>query len=48
MRAQSGYWQRAFASKTDRDLWLGCSGATVIVFVILTVVGFSKAPFSCM
>jgi hypothetical protein len=35
----SGYWQRAFSSKTDRDLWLGCTGAAVIVFVFLSLVG---------
>ncbi|KAL0959966.1 hypothetical protein HGRIS_011629 [Hohenbuehelia grisea] len=37
----SGYWQRAFSSKTDKDLMLGCFGATVFIFVILTLVGFS-------
>jgi hypothetical protein len=35
----SGYWQRAFSSKSDRDLWLGCTGAAIIVFVFLTLVG---------
>ncbi|KAF4564662.1 hypothetical protein EYR40_010829 [Pleurotus pulmonarius] len=37
----SGYWQRAFSSKTDKDLFWGCFGATIFIFVILTLVGFS-------
>jgi hypothetical protein len=37
----SGFWQRAFSSKTDRDLYLGCFGATIFIFVILTLVGFT-------
>lgn len=34
----SGFWMRAFASKTDKDLWLGVGMATVAVFVILMLV----------
>lgn len=35
----SGFWLRTFASRTDRDLWIGVSIATVAVLIILTVVG---------
>lgn len=35
----SGFWLRTFASKTDKDLWIGVSIATVAVFCILTLVG---------
>ena len=35
----SGFWMRAFASKTDRDLWIGVSIASIIVFIILLLVG---------
>lgn len=35
----SGFWMRAFASKTDKDLWIGCSIAFVSVFVILGLIG---------
>ncbi|KAJ8517914.1 hypothetical protein ONZ45_g4941 [Pleurotus djamor] len=37
----SGFWQRAFSSKTDKDLFWGCLAATIFIFVILTLVGFS-------
>lgn len=37
----SGFWLRTFASKTDKDLWVGISIATVAVFCILTLVGIS-------
>lgn len=37
----SGLWQRAFSSKTDKDLWIGCSIATVFIFIILVLVGFT-------
>ncbi|KAK7897649.1 hypothetical protein LTR67_004279 [Exophiala xenobiotica] len=37
----SGFWMRTFAAKTDRDLWVGVSIATVAVAIILTVVGVS-------
>lgn len=35
----SNLWQRTFASKTDKDLWIGVSIAVVAVAIILTVVG---------
>ncbi|EXJ61635.1 hypothetical protein A1O7_02064 [Cladophialophora yegresii CBS 114405] len=35
----SGFWLRTFAAKTDRDLWIGVSIATVAVAIILTLVG---------
>ena len=35
----SNFWQRTFASKTDKDLWIGTSIATVVVLLILTLVG---------
>lgn len=34
----SGFWMRAFASKTDKDLWVGVSLATVAVFIVLLLV----------
>ncbi len=37
----SGFWMRTFASKTDKDLWVGVSIATVAVAIILTLVGAS-------
>lgn len=37
----SNFWLRAFASKTDRDLWLGISMATVVILIILTMLGCS-------
>ncbi|KAF2131892.1 hypothetical protein P153DRAFT_310241 [Dothidotthia symphoricarpi CBS 119687] len=37
----SGFWMRTFASKTDKDLWIGVSLATVGVLIILTLVGVS-------
>ncbi|KAL8914145.1 MAG: hypothetical protein Q9171_001140 [Xanthocarpia ochracea] len=37
----SGFWLRTFASKTDRDLRIGTSIATVTVAIILTLVGVS-------
>ncbi|KAL8942422.1 MAG: hypothetical protein Q9216_001686 [Gyalolechia sp. 2 TL-2023] len=37
----SGFWMRAFASKTDKDLIIGTSIATVAVAIILTLVGAS-------
>jgi hypothetical protein len=37
----SGFWMRTFAAKTDRDLWIGVSIATVAVAIILTVTGVS-------
>ena len=35
----SGFWMRTFASKTDKDLVIGTSIATVAVTCILTLVG---------
>lgn len=35
----SGFWMRTFASKTDKDLLIGTSIATVAVTCILTLVG---------
>ncbi|OAA53483.1 Sodium/solute symporter [Niveomyces insectorum RCEF 264] len=35
----SNFWLRTFASRTDRDLWIGISMAAVAILVILTLVG---------
>ena len=35
----SSFWLRTFASKTDRDLWVGVSMAAGAILVILTLVG---------
>ncbi|EHK97525.1 putative Eukaryotic translation initiation factor eIF-1 [Glarea lozoyensis 74030] len=35
----SNFWIRAFASKTDKDLWIGISIAAVVVLIILTLIG---------
>lgn len=35
----SGFWLRTFASKTDRDLWIGISMAVVAILIIVTLVG---------
>ena len=35
----SGFWMRTFASKTDKDLVVGTSVATLAVTIILTLVG---------
>ncbi|KAI1322648.1 hypothetical protein F5Y16DRAFT_386014 [Xylariaceae sp. FL0255] len=35
----ANFWLRAFASKTDKDLWIGISLATVAILIILTLVG---------
>ncbi|KAL8779566.1 MAG: hypothetical protein Q9213_006871 [Squamulea squamosa] len=37
----SGFWMRTFASKTDRDLRIGTSIATVAVLIVLTLVGIT-------
>lgn len=37
----SNFWLRTFASKTDRDLWIGVSIACVCVLVILVLVGMT-------
>lgn len=33
------FWLRTFASKTDRDLWIGVSIAAVVLVCVLTLVG---------
>lgn len=35
----SGFWMRTFAAKTDKDLWIGVSLASVGVLIILTLLG---------
>jgi Na+/proline symporter len=35
----SGFWMRTFASKTDKDLYIGVAIATVALAIILTLVG---------
>jgi hypothetical protein len=35
----SGFWMRTFASRSDKDLWIGVSLASFGVLVILTLVG---------
>jgi hypothetical protein len=35
----SGFWMRTFAARTDKDLWIGVSLASVGVCIILTLVG---------
>lgn len=35
----SGFWLRTFASRTDKDLWIGTSIAAVLLTIIVTVVG---------
>lgn len=37
----SNFWMRAFAAKTDKDLWIGVSIAAVVVVIITTVIGVS-------
>lgn len=37
----SGFWMRTFASRSDKDLWIGVSLASVGVLIILTLVGVS-------
>jgi hypothetical protein len=37
----SGFWLRTFASRSDKDLWIGVSLASVGVLIILTLVGLS-------
>lgn len=34
----SGFWMRAFASKTDKDLWIGVTLASVVTFFLLMLV----------
>ncbi|KAH7628464.1 hypothetical protein B0T09DRAFT_401641 [Sordaria sp. MPI-SDFR-AT-0083] len=35
----SSFWLRTFASKTDKDLWIGISLAALIILIIITMVG---------
>ncbi|KAI5867727.1 hypothetical protein GGS23DRAFT_593014 [Durotheca rogersii] len=35
----ANYWLRAFASKTDKDLWIGISSAMIVILIVLTLVG---------
>ncbi|GEQ72776.1 hypothetical protein JCM33374_g6464 [Metschnikowia sp. JCM 33374] len=35
----SGFWLRTFASRSNKDLWIGCGIATFATFVICTLVG---------
>lgn len=37
----SPFWMRSFAARTDRDLYIGSSIATVWIFIILVVTGFT-------
>ncbi|ROT41705.1 hypothetical protein SODALDRAFT_349632 [Sodiomyces alkalinus F11] len=37
----SNFWLRAFASKTDKDLWIGVSMATVFILIVLVMLGCS-------
>jgi Na+/proline symporter len=37
----SSFWLRTFAAKSDKDLWIGVSIATVAVAIILTLIGVS-------
>lgn len=37
----SSFWLRTFSSKSDKDLWIGVSMATITIFCILTLVGVS-------
>lgn len=35
----SGFWLRTFASRSNRDLWIGCLIAAFVTFAICTLVG---------
>ncbi|GEQ66553.1 hypothetical protein JCM33374_g216 [Metschnikowia sp. JCM 33374] len=35
----SGFWLRTFASRSNKDLWIGCGIACFVTFVICTLVG---------
>lgn len=37
----SGFWLRTFASKTNRDLWIGTSIAAFVTFAICTLIGMT-------
>jgi Na+/proline symporter len=36
---QSHFWLRTFSARSDKDLWLGISGAMVGILIIVTLVG---------
>jgi hypothetical protein len=50
----SSFWIRAFAAKTDRDLWTGVPIAALVVLIVLTLVGVTgliatvRAPSSLL
>ena len=35
----ANFWLRAFASRTDKDLWIGLGIASFVIFCVLTLVG---------
>lgn len=35
----AGFWLRTFASKSNKDLWIGCSIASFVTFTICSLVG---------
>ncbi|KAJ8102159.1 hypothetical protein POJ06DRAFT_248953 [Lipomyces tetrasporus] len=37
----SGFWLRTFASRNDKELKIACAVATVVIFVYLTLCGFT-------
>ncbi len=37
----ANFWLRAFASRTDKDLWVGLGIASCVIFCILVLVGFT-------
>ncbi|RYP33383.1 hypothetical protein DL767_004788 [Monosporascus sp. MG133] len=37
----ANFWLRAFASRTDKDLWLGIGVASFVIFCVLVLVGFT-------
>lgn len=37
----SGYWQRSFSSKNDKELWWGCILASIFMFAVFVLLGFT-------
>jgi len=37
----SGFWLRTFASRTDKDLWIGTSIAAFLMTIIVTIIGIT-------
>lgn len=35
----SGFWLRTFAARSDKDLWIGCSIAALLLTIFATIVG---------